>query len=87
VIVPQAEPLHPDPETLHTTAALVLPETAAENCNRPPVESCIVLGEIETDTEVADCTTNEADPDFVGSATDFAVIVIAADAGTEAGAV
>lgn len=33
VIVPQATPLHPAPETLHTTPVFVVPVTVAEKCN------------------------------------------------------
>src|SRR5579862_2759161 len=69
-IVPQAAPVHPDPETLHATAVFVLPVTTAENCCCPPADTCVVFGKIETETEVADCTTNDAEADFVGSATE-----------------
>jgi hypothetical protein len=85
--VPQADPLHPAPEMLHATAVFVLPVTVAENCNRPPEATCAVFGKTETDTEDADCTTTEAEPDRVGSATDVAAMVTAEDVGTLLGAV
>jgi hypothetical protein len=47
----------------------------------------VVFGETETETDEADCTTKEADPDFVESPTNMALIVIDADIGTLAGAV
>jgi hypothetical protein len=72
---------------LHTTAVFVLPVMVAENCNCPPEATCAVFGETETETDDADCTTNEAEPDFAGLATDTAVIVIADDGGTLLGAV
>jgi hypothetical protein len=87
VIVPQAAPLHPDPETLQTTAVFVLPVTVAENCNCPPEPTCVLFGVTETDTDDADWTTTMADPDFVGLATDTAVIVTAENEGMVLGAV
>ena len=36
LIMPQVAPLHPEPETLHTTAVLEAPVTVAENCTCPP---------------------------------------------------
>jgi hypothetical protein len=85
--VPQATPLQPAPETLHTTALFVLPVTVAEKCDCPPEASCTFLGETEMKTDDADCTTNEAEPDLVGLATETAVIVIAETEGTVLGAV
>jgi hypothetical protein len=85
--VPQVAPLHPVPEVLHTTAVFVLPLTVAVNCTCPPEATCALFGEIETVTDDADCTTNEADPDLAGLATDTAVIVIAEGVGTLFGAV
>ena len=85
--MPQLVPLHPDPEILHTTAGFVLPETVAENCKRPPEATWAIFGVTETETDDADCTTNKADPDFAGLATDTAETVIAANEGTLLGAV
>jgi hypothetical protein len=87
VIVPQATPLHPDPETVQATAVFVLPVTVAENCNCPPEATCGLFGVTETETDDADCTINKAEPDFAGLATDTAVIVIAENGGTLLGAV
>ncbi|MFZ1141309.1 MAG: hypothetical protein ABR881_28120 [Candidatus Sulfotelmatobacter sp.] len=85
--MPQATPLHPAPETLHTTAAFVLPVTVVENCNLPPEATCALFGVTETETEDADCTSTKAEPDLAGLATDAAVIVIAENEGTLLGAV
>ena len=47
----------------------------------------MVFGETEIETDDADCTINEAEPDLVGLATDTAVIVIAETEGMLLGAV
>lgn len=86
MILPQPVPLHPGPEILHTTAGFVLPETDAENCKCPPEATWALFGVTETETDDADCTTNKADPDFAGLATDTAETVIAANEGTLLGA-
>lgn len=85
--MPQAAPVHPDPEILHTTAAFVLPLTVAENCNCPLAANCALFGVTETAADDADCTINKAEPDLAGLATDTAVTVIAENAGTLFGAV
>lgn len=85
--MPQATPLQPAPEMLHTTAVFVLPVTVADRCNVPPKATCAVFGESETVTDEADWTTNEAEPDLAGLATETAVIVIAETEGTMLGAV
>jgi hypothetical protein len=72
---------------LQTTAVFVLPVTVAENCKCPPAATCMVFGETETVTDDGVCTTNDAEPDLVGLATDTAVIVIAENVGTLFGAV
>ena len=85
--MPQATPLQPAPEMLQTTAVFVLPLTLAEKCNCPLEATCTFLGETETKTDDADCTTSEAEPDLVGLATETAVMVIAETEGTLLGAV
>jgi hypothetical protein len=85
--VPQAIPLHPAPEILHSTAVFVLPVTVAENRNCPPEATCALFGVTETETDDADWMTNKAEPDLSGWATDTAVTVIAENEGTLLGAV
>jgi hypothetical protein len=87
VIVPQATPVHPAPESVQVTALLVVPVTVAVNCCCAPVITDAVVGEMVTLTADADWMTTVADADLVGSATDVAVTITIADRGTVAGAV
>jgi hypothetical protein len=85
VIVPQAAPEHPVPETLQVTAVLVVPVTAAVNCCWPPRKILADDGDTETDTGATTVTVAEADLDK--SACDVAATVTVAGLGTAAGAV
>ena len=49
VIVPQAEPVHPVPESFQVTVVLVVPETDAVNCCVSPVTTVAVEGESLTE--------------------------------------
>jgi hypothetical protein len=69
------------------TAVFVVPDTVAENCLCPPVETCVVDGATETETEDADWITTDAEAFFVGSAAEVAVTVAKAGLGIAAGAV
>lgn len=53
-IVPQAEPLHPVPDSFQVTAEFVVPLTVAENCCCAPVDTCADEGLTLTETEDAD---------------------------------
>ena len=85
VIVPQAAPAHPVPETLQFTAVFVVPVTVAVNLWRPPVATFAEAGETETATGSTTVTVVEAD--LLVSATEVAVTVTVGGIGTEAGAV
>ncbi len=49
VMVPQAAPAHPAPETLQVTAVFVAPLTAALNCTCPPAVTWAGLGDTVTE--------------------------------------
>jgi hypothetical protein len=86
-IVPQETPLHPVPEMLQFTDVFVLPVSVAENCCCPPVDTCAVAGDTETETDATLWMTTLAEEDFVGSATEVAVTVAREGLGIVAGAV
>ena len=77
--------MQPLPAMLHDTAEFDVPMTVAVNCWWPPVSSCAVAG--ETVTETGGTTVTEAVADFVGSATEVAVIDTCGGLGTVDGAV
>lgn len=84
-MVPQAVPVQPAPLRLHDTAVLAVPVTVALNCRWALVATCAAVGEIVTPT--GGIIVTEAVADFVGSATEVAVMDICAGLGTAAGAV
>jgi hypothetical protein len=77
--------VQPLPATLHDTVVFDVPMTVAVNCWWPPVRSCAVAG--ETITETGGTIVTEAVADFVGSATEVAVIDTCGGLGTVDGAV
>ena len=84
-MVPHVAPVQPLPAMLQDTAVFVVLITVAVNCWWPPVSSCNVAGEIVTAT--GGIIVTEAVADFVGSATEVAVIDICGGLGIETGAV
>jgi hypothetical protein len=84
-IVPQAAPLQPLPATLHDTVVFDVPVTFAVNCCLLPLRSCAVIG--KTAIETGGTMVTVADADFVGSATEVAMIDICGELGTADGAV
>ena len=72
VIAPQLEAVHPVPEMLHDTVVFELPVTCTENCWEAEGRSFAEVGEIVILTSGTIVTVALAD--FVGSATDVAVI-------------
>jgi len=85
LMVPQAPPLQPAPETDHVTAEFAVPVTVAVNCCCVPVVTLTVAGDTETAT--GGITVTVALPDFVWSACEVAVTVTVAGFGMIAGAV
>ena len=85
MIVPQVDPLHPEPVTLQFTAVFVVLVTVALNWRVAPVTTLAVDG--ETDTATGRDTVTTADPDFVGSATEVAFTVTCGVLGIADGAV
>jgi hypothetical protein len=84
-MVPQADPVHPDPLTPHSTVLLLLPVTVALNCCSPVGATTALVGEIATTTGAMSVTV--AEPDFVLSATEVAFTVTCAGLGMLPGAV
>lgn len=84
-MVPHAAPVQPFPATLQVTEVFVAFCTVAVNCCWPPVGTCAVEGEI--DTETGAITVTVAVLDLVGSATEVAVTDTCAGEGADAGAV
>jgi hypothetical protein len=72
VTAPQLEPVHPVPEMFHDTVVFELPVTCTENCWEAEGRSFAEAGEIVILTSGTIVTAALAD--FVGSATDVAVI-------------
>ena len=87
MIVPQAEPAHPVPETIQVTAVLEVPDTDAINCCVFPVTTTAVEGEIPTDMAGGVPMATVALADCVRSASDVAVTVTVAGEGIVSGAV
>lgn len=85
VIVPQAAPEQPAPETLHVTAVFFVPETVARNCCWSLTVTIAVVGETVTWMGMMIVTVAEAD--VTPSAVDVAVTVTCAGVGTVSGAV
>jgi hypothetical protein len=79
VIVPQAAPLHPAPETLHATAVFADPETSALNCCAVPKVIDGLVG--VTVTATVGTTVTVAEADLVESAVLTAVTVTLAGEG------
>lgn len=84
-IVPQPEPEHRVPETLHVTDVFALPVTCAENCREADGATLAEVGEIVTVT--TGTTVTVALADFVVSACDVAVTEKKGGIGGTAGAV
>jgi len=72
LIVPQALPEQPVPDTLHVTAVFEVASTSAVNCFFPVIATMDVAGETVT---LIGISVTIIDPDFVGSATEVAIIV------------
>ena len=85
MIVPQAEPEQPAPETLHVTFVFEEPVTVALNCCFAPTTTFAVLGATVTTTGGIIVTVALAD--FVVSATEVTVTVTRDGEGITAGAV
>jgi hypothetical protein len=84
LIVPQAAPLHPAPETLHATARFALPVIDALNCCVAPVATDALVA--LTVTAIAGTNVTVAEADLVGSATLVATTVTLAGEGATEGA-
>lgn len=84
-ILPQEEPVHPDPEMLQITRAVEVPFVEAVSCNCAPGLRVAEGG----DTLTADPATNDtvAEAEADGSATAFALTVTLGGFGSAAGAV
>jgi len=87
VIVPQAVPPHPAPDTVQFTAPFELPVTTAENCCWPDWAIVVSTGEIVTPMLPDVPTVTLALPDWVRSARDIATTVTIEGYGAVAGAV
>ena len=86
-IAPQAEPLHPEPESVQVTAVLDAPVTVAANCCVSPVTTTAVAGVIPTEIACGAPTVTVALADCVKSASDVAFTVTVGGEGIVAGAV
>lgn len=84
LIVPQAEPPHPAPETLHATPVFAVPVTSALNCWAVPTEIDGLVG--VTVTATMGTTVTAAEADLVESAALTAVTVTPAGEGAIGGA-
>jgi hypothetical protein len=82
--VPQDEPLHPAPCTLHVTAVFEVPATDAFNCSVAPATTEVLLGVTVTTTEGIMVTIAEAD--LLASAMLVATTLTLAGVGGTAGA-
>jgi len=84
LMVPQAAPLQPVPDTLHATVVLDVPATVALNCCVLPAGRDTLVGVTLTDTLAP--MARLADADALGYATLAATTVTLAGVGATAGA-
>lgn len=85
LMVPHADPLQPEPETVQVTAVFVVFATVAVNCWWAPVTTSTIAGTMVTAT--GGRTVTVAVADLVGSATEVAVTETWGGDGTDDGAV
>lgn len=85
--MPHVAPAQPKPVTLHVTAVLLFPVTAAVNCCCAPVFTWTLAGDIVTLTWLLDEIVTVVEPDIDRFDREAAVTTTVAGLGGAAGAV